>query len=102
MHVSVVGRQSTCAPKPGSSLNFPYVCHPLMIHGSILSLSLGKICTRMPLKNHGVLSDVYDGKYIQFSKLSYENKPTYDMKMPASTLMPLSALMCTPPYASLI
>ena len=59
-----------------------------MIHGSILSLSLGKIWMRMPLKNQGVLSDVYDGRYIQFSKLSYEKRPTYDMKMPASTLMP--------------
>ena len=41
-----------------------------MIQGSILSLSLGKIWMRMPLKNHGVLSEVNDGRYIQFSKLS--------------------------------
>jgi len=33
----------------------------LTIHGSIFSLSLGKICTRIPLKNHGVLDETYDG-----------------------------------------
>ncbi len=69
-------------------MNLPYDCQPLMSHGSIFSLSLVKICVRMPLKNHGVLSDVNDGKYIQFSKLSYEKRPTYDMKIPASMLMP--------------
>ena len=67
----------------------PYDCQPLMSHGSILSLSLVKIWARMPLKNHGVLSDVNDGRYIQFSKLSYEKSPMYDMKIPASRLMPL-------------
>ena len=58
---------------------------------SILSLSLVNICSRSPLKNHGVLSDVNDGRYIQFSKLSYEKRPTYDMKIPASRLMPCIA-----------
>ena len=47
----------------------PYDCQPLMIHGSILSLSLGKVWIRMPLKNHGVLDDTYDGWYAQLSKL---------------------------------
>ena len=56
-------------PTPGASLNMPYDCQPLMSHGSILSLSLGKIWMRMPLKNHGVLDDTYDGWYVQLSKL---------------------------------
>ena len=91
METVSTGRQRICTPKPGISLNFPYVCQPLMSHGSIFSLSLGKIWMRMPLKNQGVLSEVYDGRYIQFSKLSYENRPTYDMKMPTSRLMPCRA-----------
>ena len=47
-----------------------------MSQGSIFSLSLVNTCRRNPLKNQGVLSDVYDGRYIQFSALSYENRPT--------------------------
>ena len=41
--VAPFGRHKTCKPKPGALLNLPYDCHPLMIHGSIFSLSLGKI-----------------------------------------------------------
>jgi hypothetical protein len=40
--------------EPGISLKVPYDCQPLMIHGSILSLSVGKYWMRMPLKNQGV------------------------------------------------
>src|SRR5882724_10113499 len=40
IEMAPVGRYRTCRPRPGCSLNMPYDCHPLMIHGSILSLSL--------------------------------------------------------------
>jgi hypothetical protein len=62
-----------------------------MSQGSIFSLSLVNTWSRTPLKNHGVLSEVNDGRYIQFSQLSYENRPTWDMNRPTSRLSPLSA-----------
>ena len=63
------GRHRIWPPRPGAWLNLPYDCQPLMIHGSIFSLSLGKIWMRTPLKNHGVFDDTYDGWYVQLSKL---------------------------------
>ena len=35
----------------------PYDCQPLMIHGSIFSLSVGNHWMRMPLKNQGVFDE---------------------------------------------
>src|SRR5262249_59955700 len=64
-----IGRHRTCRPTPGAWLNLPYDCQPLTSHGSILSLSLVKIWTRRPLKNHGVFDDTNDGWYVQLSKL---------------------------------
>jgi hypothetical protein len=63
------GRQRICMPTPGALLNLPYDCQPLTSHGSILSLSLGKIWMRMPLKNQGVFDETYEGWYVQLSKL---------------------------------
>src|SRR5262252_8280260 len=51
------GRHWIWPPPPGASLKRPYDCQPLISHGSILSLSDGKIWTRTPLKNQGVFDD---------------------------------------------
>src|SRR5262245_53689399 len=55
------GRHRIWPPAPRSLLNRPYDCQPLISQGSILSLSDVKIWARMPLKNHGVFDDTYDG-----------------------------------------
>src|SRR6266436_4021086 len=47
----------SCNPNPGRPLNRPYDCHPLVNQGSIFRCSVGKICTRTPLKNHGVFEE---------------------------------------------
>ena len=44
-------------PAPGALLNLPHDCQPLIIQGSIFSLSVGKTWMCMPLKNHGVLEE---------------------------------------------
>jgi hypothetical protein len=59
--IEPVGRHRIWPPVPRSLLNRPYDCHPFTSHGSIFSLSVGKICRRTPLKNHGVFDDTYDG-----------------------------------------
>src|SRR5208283_5330705 len=55
------GRHRICPPRPGRLLNCPYDCQPLINHGSIFSFFVGKICTRTPLKNHGVFEETYEG-----------------------------------------
>jgi hypothetical protein len=55
------GRHRICNPNPGRPLNRPYDCQPFTNHGSIFKCAVRKICTRAPLKNHGVLEETYDG-----------------------------------------
>src|SRR5262245_27691574 len=55
------GRHRTWPPPPRLRLKRPYDCQPFTSQGSILSLSVGKICAGTPLKNHGVFDDTYDG-----------------------------------------
>src|SRR6266436_5223723 len=51
------GRHKIWTPMPGRLLNRPYDCQPFVNHGSILRCSVGKICTRTPVKNHGVFEE---------------------------------------------
>src|SRR6266853_2521099 len=55
------GRQRIWTPMPGRLLNRPYDCQPFVNQGSIFRCSVGKICTRTPLKNHGVFEETYEG-----------------------------------------
>src|SRR5690348_14341908 len=63
------GRHRIWPPVPGASLKRPYDCQPFTSHGSTFRCSVGKICTRAPLKNHGVFEDTYEGWYVQLSAL---------------------------------